>query len=39
MGRTAPRVIFVLPVYNGARYLDAAVQSVLDQDYSDFELI
>ncbi len=34
-----PRVSMVLPVHNGADYLGAAVQSVLDQHFSDFELI
>jgi glycosyltransferase involved in cell wall biosynthesis len=29
----------VMPVYNGARYLDAALRSVLAQDFTDFELI
>jgi glycosyltransferase involved in cell wall biosynthesis len=28
-----------LPVYNGARYLREAVDSILAQDYADFELI
>lgn len=29
----------VMPVYNGARYLDSALQSVLAQTFADFELI
>jgi glycosyltransferase involved in cell wall biosynthesis len=28
-----------LPVYNGERYLDSAIQSILDQTYTNFELI
>ncbi len=28
-----------MPVYNGERYLESAIQSVLDQTYDDFELI
>lgn len=34
-----PRISVILPVYNGAEYLDAAIQSVLMQLYTDFELI
>jgi glycosyltransferase involved in cell wall biosynthesis len=35
----SPRVSVLMPVYNGARYLDAAVQSILCQTYADFELV
>jgi glycosyltransferase involved in cell wall biosynthesis len=35
----APRVSIGLPVYNGERYLDSTIQSILSQDFSDFELI
>ncbi len=35
----APRISVVLPAYNAEAYLREAVQSVLDQSYSDFELI
>lgn len=35
----APRLSVGLPVYNGERYLAAALGSLLDQDYTDFELI
>ncbi len=35
----APRVTIVMPVYNGARYLDAALGSVRNQSFDDFELI
>lgn len=34
-----PLVSVCLPVYNGARFLRAAVQSVLDQTYPHFELL
>jgi glycosyltransferase involved in cell wall biosynthesis len=34
-----PRLSVGLPVYNGERYLDVAIQSILDQTYTDFELI
>ena len=34
-----PRVSVILPVYNGGRYLAAAVDSILAQTFRDFELI
>jgi glycosyltransferase involved in cell wall biosynthesis len=34
-----PRVSIGLPVYNGENYLEAAIESILRQDFSDFELI
>ncbi|MDK2762015.1 MAG: glycosyltransferase [Sphingopyxis sp.] len=34
-----PRVSMVMPVHNGARWLADAIQSVLAQDFTDFELI
>jgi glycosyltransferase involved in cell wall biosynthesis len=34
-----PRVSIGLPVYNGENYLRMAIDSVLEQDYTDFELI
>jgi glycosyltransferase involved in cell wall biosynthesis len=34
-----PRVSVGIPVYNGERYLRTAVDSVLQQDYEDLELI
>lgn len=34
-----PLISVILPVFNGARYLHQAVQSILDQSYPDFELI
>lgn len=38
LGR-APKVTVLMPVYNGARYLAAAVESILRQSYADFELL
>mgnify|MGYP001771145197 FL=1 len=34
-----PRFSIVIPVYNGAEYLEECVASVLDQDFGDFEVI
>src|SRR5262245_57216615 len=34
-----PRVSIGLPVYNGAKYLAEAIDSLLEQTFSDFELI
>jgi glycosyltransferase involved in cell wall biosynthesis len=34
-----PKVSIVIPVYNGCRYLKAAIDSVLGQNYPDIELI
>ena len=34
-----PRVSMVMPVHNGARWLAEAIESVLAQDFGDFELI
>lgn len=36
---TMTRVTVLLPVYNAARYVKAAVQSVRDQTFSDFECL
>jgi glycosyltransferase involved in cell wall biosynthesis len=36
---TPPRVSMVMPVHNGARWLAEAIESVLVQDFTDFELI
>jgi glycosyltransferase involved in cell wall biosynthesis len=36
---TAPRVSVLLPVYDAERYLDEAVESILAQTFSDFELL
>ena len=35
----APRVSIGLPVYNGERYIEEALRSILAQTYADFELI
>ena len=34
-----PSISVLMPIYNGGEYLKAAIQSVLDQSFSDFELI
>lgn len=35
----APSVSVVVPVYNGAEFIDATIQSILAQTFSDFELV
>jgi glycosyltransferase involved in cell wall biosynthesis len=37
--RSVPRVTVGLPVYNGERFLRESLESLLAQDYEDFELI
>src|SRR5438128_542667 len=37
--RMTPRVSIGLPVYNGERYLRLALDSLLSQTFTDFELI
>ncbi|HTD18633.1 MAG TPA: glycosyltransferase [Ktedonobacteraceae bacterium] len=39
MDRVHPVVSILLPLYNGERYLDEAIRSVLKQSFSDWELI
>jgi glycosyltransferase involved in cell wall biosynthesis len=39
MTNQLPRVSIGLPVYNGEKYLAAAIDSLLSQTYADFELI
>lgn len=34
-----PLVSVIIPNYNYARYLDARIESVLNQTFTDFELI
>ena len=36
---TTPAVSVIMPVYNAADFLDAAIDSVLRQTFADFELI
>src|SRR5262245_7493975 len=39
MDNPAPAVSVLMPVYNGGRFLAAAVESVLAQTFTDLELI
>lgn len=39
MAAKAPRISVIMPVYNTERYLKEAVDSILEQTYTDFELI
>lgn len=39
MNHTKPKVSVLLPVYNGQDYLAEAIDSILSQSFSDFELI
>ncbi len=34
-----PKVSVLIPTYNYANYLDETIQSVLDQTFTDFEII
>ena len=36
---TSPRVSIILPAYNASPYIGEAIQSLLDQSFSDFECI
>lgn len=38
-GDKMPKVSIVMPVYNVEKYIDASIQSVINQTYTDFELI
>jgi len=35
----SPRISVVIPCYNAAKYVGAAIQSVLDQDHDNFEIL
>jgi GT2 family glycosyltransferase len=37
--RVAPAISVVMPVFNAGRFVAEAIQSVLDQDFEDFELV
>ena len=34
-----PKVTVLMPVYNGEKYLREAIESILDQDFIDFEFL
>ena len=35
----SPKVSIIVPVYNAENFLDKCIDSILAQDYSDFELL
>lgn len=39
MYNNQPKVSIIMPVYNTEKYLDQAIQSILNQTFKDFELI
>ena len=39
MGNEKPRVSIGMPVYNGERFISEAIDSILNQSFTDFELI
>ena len=39
MAETKPAISVVMPVYNGAAYLQASISSILAQTFEDFEFI
>ena len=36
---TAPRITVIMPVYNSVQYVETAIKSVLNQTYSQLELL
>lgn len=39
MAKVTPLVSVLMPVYNGAKYLEPAIKSILNQTFTDFEFI
>ena len=39
MGYSQPALTVLMPVHNGERYVDEAIASVLQQDFTDFEFV
>src|SRR5215216_4991865 len=36
---TSPTVSVIIPVYNGIQYISAAIESVLNQVFTDYEIV
>jgi glycosyltransferase involved in cell wall biosynthesis len=34
-----PQITVVMPVYNGEKYLDTAIKSILNQTFTNFEFV
>ena len=39
MSKSNPTISVVMPVYNSAKYLSSSIESILNQTFSNFELI
>ena len=39
LNKQMPKVTVIMPVYNGERYLDEAINSILSQSFTDFEFV
>lgn len=39
VNKHSPRILIGMPVYNGAQYIPEAIESILNQTFSDFQLL
>ena len=37
--RKDPKISVVMPNYNGAKFIEKSIESILDQSFSDFEFV